>query len=313
MYCLSSLYKGEVTMNIEYLKFFYEVAAVKSISKVANNSHISQPALSQQIQKLEDTLGHKLLERSNKGVELTEAGKVVEKYAKNIIKVFDNMIEDLKDVNESKRTIRIEAFPTMATYALPCTIYMIKEKFPGYTYNLNSEFSGSVEQNVINDMCDVGFIEGKPDSKELNCASVGTDKIVVVSGKDYKIKDSISMQELLKNPMILLTEQYRARIHADEYLESWGYEKSKQNVLFNLDSIESIKTLLMKNLGISFLPYSAIKKELYMKQLKEIKVSDFEMDLEYEVNIIYKNDKKMDNSVKEFIKFLKKVGEKSFC
>ena len=116
-------------MNIEYLRFFYEVASVKSISKVANNSHISQPALSQQIHKLEDNLGYKLLDRSNKGVQLTEAGKIVEKYAKNILKVYENMLVDLNDISNNNKAIRIDAFPTMATYALPCTIYMIKENW----------------------------------------------------------------------------------------------------------------------------------------------------------------------------------------
>ena len=82
-------------MNIEYLRFFYEVASVKSISKVANNSHISQPALSQQIHKLEDNLGYKLLDRSNKGVQLTEAGKIVEKYAKNITMEQECIMYDL--------------------------------------------------------------------------------------------------------------------------------------------------------------------------------------------------------------------------
>ena len=119
-------------MNIEYLRFFYEVASVKSISKVANNSHISQPALSQQIHKLEDNLGYKLLDRSNKGVQLTEAGKIVEKYAKNILKVYENMLVDLNDISNNNKAIRIDAFPTMATYALPCTIYMIKEKYSNY-------------------------------------------------------------------------------------------------------------------------------------------------------------------------------------
>ena len=159
-------------MNIEYLRFFYEVASVKSISKVANNSHISQPALSQQIHKLEDNLGYKLLDRSNKGVQLTEAGKIVEKYAKNILKVYENMLVDLNDISNNNKAIRIDAFPTMATYALPCTIYMIKEKYSNYNYYLNSDYSQKVESNIINDVCDVGFIEGAPDNNDLFYGSV---------------------------------------------------------------------------------------------------------------------------------------------
>lgn len=298
-------------MNIEYLRFFYEVASVKSISKVANNSHISQPALSQQIHKLEDNLGYKLLDRSNKGVQLTEAGKIVEKYAKNILKVYENMLVDLKDISNNNKAIRIDAFPTMATYALPCTIYMIKEKYSNYNYYLNSDYSQKVESNIINDVCDVGFIEGAPDNNDLFYSSVGRDRMVIVAGKDYDIPDKIAVDELNRFPMILLIEEYKAQKVLEKKLMDLGFDIKNQNVLFSLDSIESIKTLLIKSLGISILPYSSIKKELYLKQLKEIKV--FDESLEYDVNIIYKKDKEMDTSVKEFIDFLKKVGEKSFC
>ena len=298
-------------MNIEYLRFFYEVASVKSISKVANNSHISQPALSQQIHKLEDNLGYKLLDRSNKGVQLTEAGKIVEKYAKNILKVYENMLVDLNDISTNNKAIRIDAFPTMATYALPCTIYMIKEKYSNYNYYLNSDYSQKVESNIINDVCDVGFIEGAPDNNDLFYSSVGRDRMVIVAGKDYDIPDKIAVDELNRFPMILLIEEYKAQKVLEKKLMDLGFDIKNQNVLFSLDSIESIKTLLIKSLGISILPYSSIKKELYLKQLKEIKV--FDESLEYDVNIIYKKDKEMDTSVKEFIDFLKKVGEKSFC
>ncbi|WP_417202976.1 LysR family transcriptional regulator [Acetoanaerobium sticklandii] len=298
-------------MNIEYLRFFYEVASVKSISKVANNSHISQPALSQQIHKLEDNLGYKLLDRSNKGVQLTEAGKIVEKYAKNILKVYENMLVDLNDISNNNKAIRIDAFPTMATYALPCTIYMIKEKYSNYNYYLNSDYSQKVESNIINDVCDVGFIEGAPDNNDLFYSSVGRDRMVIVAGKDYDITDKIAVDELNRYPMILLIEEYKAQKVLEKKLMDLGFDIKNQNVLFSLDSIESIKTLLIKSLGISILPYSSIKKELYLKQLKEIKV--FDESLEYDVNIIYKKDKEMDTSVKEFIDFLKKVGEKSFC
>ncbi|RJQ25191.1 LysR family transcriptional regulator [Candidatus Parcubacteria bacterium] len=136
----------EVKMHIEYLKVFYEVASARSISKIANSSHISQPALSQQIQRLEDCMGFKLLERSNKGVELTEAGHIVERYARFLTKAYDNMVEDLNNIRKNNSTFRIDACPIIAIYALPCTIYKIKEQFPNYNFALTSDFSDVVEQ-----------------------------------------------------------------------------------------------------------------------------------------------------------------------
>ncbi len=298
-------------MHIEYLRLFYEVASVRSISKVANYSHISQPALSQQIQRLEDSLGYKLLVRSNKGVELTEAGRIVEKYCKSLIRSYDNMTEDLDAINKSDISIRIESCPTMATYALPCTLYLIKEEFPQYNYNLTSNLSDIVEQNVLNDVCDVGFIQGIPNDEELVRVKVGTDRLVLISSYDYNIEEEISLKELMKYPLVMIQEKFKYRKQINEYFKESGYNMDDYKVLFNLDSTESVKSSVAKGYGLSFVPYIAVKKELYIKQLKEIKVQDFEMC--YEIYIIYKKDKNMNKSTKEFIQFLKRIGETSFC
>ncbi|MDF2593542.1 MAG: hypothetical protein K0S75_3008, partial [Clostridia bacterium] len=78
-----------------------------------------------------------------------------------------------------------------------------------------------------------------------------------------------------------------------------------------LDSTESVKSSVIKGHGVSFLPYIAIKKELYTKQLKIINVCD--MDLKYDIYITYKRNADMNKNVKDFIHLLKEVGEKSFC
>lgn len=298
-------------MHIEYLKYFCEVASIRSISKVAINSHISQPALSQQIQRLEDSLGYKLLERSNKGVELTEAGLIVSKYAKNLIKAYDNMTEDLAAINKRNGTIRIEACPTMATYALPCTIYKIKERFPNCDYNLTSNLSDAVESNILNDICDVGFIQGKPDDPSLVTSKIGTDRMVLTAADGFSIKDEISLEELRAYPLIMLHDKYMSRKQIDESFREKGLDYNNYNILFTLDSTESVKSSVLKGYGVSFLPYISIKKELYTKQLKVINVPD--IDLTYDIYIVYKRSHDMNKRVKEFIHYLKEVGEKSFC
>src|SRR5665648_488723 len=121
-------------MHIEYFNYFFQVAKVKSISKVAKQIHISQSALSQQIQKLEDSLGFKLLERSNKGVILTKMGEIVLKYSENITNTYNKMLSELENGSEESNSVYLEACPSISNYALPCTLYKIKEKFPSHKY-----------------------------------------------------------------------------------------------------------------------------------------------------------------------------------
>src|SRR5690606_4834189 len=127
-----------------------------------------------------------------KGVELTEAGILVEKCAKNILKTYDNMIEDLNNVSKNNSTIRIDSVWTVATYALPCTLFKLKKKYPTHGYDSTANLSDDVEQNVINDTCDVGFIHDKPNDLTLVNCRVGMDKLVAVVSQDFNIKQNIN-------------------------------------------------------------------------------------------------------------------------
>ncbi|MCJ7691436.1 MAG: LysR family transcriptional regulator, partial [Clostridiaceae bacterium] len=308
---INNKYQEGVIMHIECFYYFNEVSKFKSISKVAINSHISQSALSQQIQKLEDSLGYKLLERSNRGVELTEEGKIVRKYGENMVRIYDKMVEDLNDLYKSNGTIRIDSCYAIATYALPCTMYSIKEKFPHHNYKLTTNFSSDVEDNVLNDICDLGFIYGKPRDSSLEYFKVGVDRLMLVSSPKLNNPVQIESQELIKYSIIMLADKLEIEGKLDKYLKTIGHSFDELNIMFDLDSIESVKSLVLNGNSMSFLPYISIKKELYTKQLKETEIDG--LDMTYEVYLINKKNAYKHEGVKEFIEYFKKTGKNSFC
>jgi DNA-binding transcriptional LysR family regulator len=296
-------------MHIQYLDYFYKVAIAGSISKVANSEHISQSALSQQISKLEDNLGYKLLERSNKGVELTDKGMIVLKYTDNILRTYNTMMEQLKD--EGEQNIKIEACWSIATYSLPCVIYIVKDKYPAYNYELNSNESDLIEENVMNNICDLGVIYSKPKNKGLLYNNIGKDRFVLVSSPNYQIADEISLDELKNYPFLLLNNKTHLINTISKRLEGMGSSIDDLKILFNSDSAESIKSSILNGHGIGFLPYTSIKKDLYNKQLKLINIKDF--SIEYEMYLI-SSEKINDNTkLKEFIDYFKQIANKNLC
>lgn len=298
-------------MHIEYLDYFYKVAIAGSISKVANSDHISQSALSQQISKLEDNLGYKLLERSNKGVELTDKGMIVFKYADNIIRTYNTMIEQLHSDEVGMQNIKIEACWSIATYSLPCVIFIVKDKYPAYNYELNSNESDLIEENVMNNICDLGVIYSKPKNKSLLYHNIGRDKFVLVSSPNYKAPDEIFFKELKNYPIILLNNKTHLINTISKKLGVMGSKIDDLQILFNSDSAESVKSSVLNGHGIGFLPYTSIKKDLYNKQLKLINIQDFSIEYEmYLINNIKINDNKM---FKEFIEYFKKIAHNSLC
>lgn len=296
-------------MHIEYLKYFYDVVQMKSISKVANASHISQPALSQQIQKLEEVLGHKLLNRSNKGVELTSSGKVVLKYAENLLDNYDNMLEDLKAMNKHCN-IRVSSCYIIATYALPCAIYQLTQKFPNCRYILNAYFSNKVEAEVENEVCDLGFIYGRPSLESLMGFKIATDKLVIVAAQKYNISGEISMEDLGKHSLIMFGDEFKVKKNLNAYFLNSSFFKN----VFDVDSYESVKSVVIKGYGIAFLPYMSVKKELFTEQLKSVNIIDnLKWNREFEIYGVYKKNKELNPFVLESIKYMQNEGKKSFC
>jgi LysR family transcriptional regulator, transcriptional activator of the cysJI operon len=298
-------------MHIEYFDYFYQVAKIKSISKVAKQIHISQSALSQQLQKLEDSLGYKLLERSNKGVILTEMGEIVLKYSENLTNIYNKMLLELDHGSDESNSVLMEACPSISNYALPCSLYKMKEKFPSHKYQLITNVSRNIKSNVINDISDIGFVYGKSNESALSYYEIGKNKFVLTSSYYYDVPKSIDLEDLFKYPLISMTIQDEVRDKIDVLLKSNGYSYDDLKVLFILDTIEAVKSSLHKNYGLAFLPYIAIKEELYHKQFKIINVDKFNVDMD--VYMIGKKNNPKAKAVQDFIDYFKIIGEKSFC
>ncbi len=297
-------------MHIEYLENFYKVATAKSISKVAKEIHVSQSALSQQISKLENDFNAVLLERSNKGVELTEKGKIVVQYAENIVRTYNMMVEKLEQSDNNIRDIKIEAFWTIANYSLPCVMYKVKKRFPQNNYEIKSNKALEIEDNILNNICDLGVIYGKPKSPKLSYYKIGIDKLVLIAIDDYPIPDQIKLEDLALYPLIMLNDNMDLTKMISKRMQKMGKDPKELNLMFKSDSVESVKASVLNEFGIGFLPYISIKKELYKKQLKIIEITD--MIIEYEMYLIYEETIK-NKVLNDFTRYFKDIARKSLC
>ncbi|RCW57459.1 MULTISPECIES: LysR family transcriptional regulator [Halanaerobium] len=292
-------------MHIESLKYFQEIAELKSISKVANNSHISQPALSQQIQKLEDSLGKELFIRSNRGVKLTEAGEVVLKYADNIIRTYNKMLSDLNE--QDSQEIKIEGEYTIATYCLPCAILNMQFKFPNHKYNLVAAASDKIEQDVLSDICEIGFTTHPAQAENLHSKEVINEKVVLISPPAFDLPEKVELEEILDHKFVILKEDCIIKENFKEALADLGYNFSEIEIISRLDSTEAIKTLVRKGYGVAFVPYNAVRDEFSAKEINVSRIIDYELD--YDIYMINKKAEFLSADVKNFIANFKKLGK----
>jgi DNA-binding transcriptional LysR family regulator len=298
-------------MNIEFLKMFLEVVKCKSIRKASAAKSISQSALSQEIQTMEKILNVKIFDRTHKGVELTEAGRIVYKHAVAIIALYNKMIDEISNYQNKSKRLHISATSVACSYALPCTLYHIKNKFPSYVIEMETLTSNVIEKNIALGIGDIGIVVGKPESDALIYKKVCADQYYLVAGFHMEVPQEITFEELYKFPLLMLSKTQKSRKILDEYFLSKGLDIDCLNILYDLDSIESIKISAIQEYGLAFLPYMAIKKELYNKQLKIIKLKEFNFTCEY-----YAIKRKQDANHSEhlsIISYIEKIIQETVC
>lgn len=298
-------------MRIDHLVLFNKIASEKSISKVAEECHLSQPALSQQMRKLEDEMGLMLFERSNKGIELTPNGKVVNQYFEQIIEIYNNLQQELINLKNYTGTIRILASPVIGQYALPCSIHKMNEKFPEYTFALTTMLSAEVVRKVLEGKGNIGFIINLVENPELACNLIHSDKVFLVCSNKYYKKSFISLHDLKTQSLITLVDRFSSRKIVDETLKKAGHDIKDFSIMMELDSTESLKASVIAGLGFAFLPYMAIKKEIYLKELRIVEIPDFQVN--YDLYMIYRKKMSSQDTPKEVIKYFLSVVEESFC
>lgn len=291
-------------ISLKMLKSFVEVTREKNISKVADQFYISQPALSLQLKKLEELYGTKLLERTMRGVEPTEEGKLLAEYCKKILNLYHQSFEEISNMKKRHHMIHIEANLTLATYVLPVMIYKLQQQnFDNCFFELTFNMETPVESNILNGLSQIGFVQREKKNPNLVYKKVAEDHLTVVAAKDYPIEDCISLGELNKYPLIEVFDKLNERVSLRDTLKTHNVSMDNLNIVMSLHSTESVKTAILGKIGIAMLPYISVKKELESGEMKEIRVEGLRQ--KYPVYMVYLKEKQYDNKLSGAVEFLK--------
>ena len=296
-------------MNLQYLKAFYVTVQLNSISKAAKELHLTQPGLSMQIQSLEKDLEVILLTRSNRGVKLTEAGEVVFDYANTILSMKDNIERDLKNLKSNKKELLIGSCKAVGEYALPCSIYIYKQDYDDVDINFEINNTDNVIKSLLDRTINIGIIHGNKITENVKTEKITFDRLLLVTSLPL-MKNVITLDEFKKLPLIFRESESGTHQTIKQALANHNIKIEDLNIIYELNSMEAIKTSVLSGKGISFIPELSIKRELKDGNLKEIKIED--LDILSEFFIAYRKDHTLSLYEKEFISFLKS-SKRGFC
>lgn len=250
-------------MMDQQLEVFIKVVEKENFSKAAEELHMTQPAVSQYIRLLEQSIGSRLLERNNKYVRLNKAGEIVFHHAKEIITLYTKMqtlVDDL--TNKAGGTIAIGASYTFGEYILPHIIAKMKEQYPLIHPSIRIQNTKEIIDLVKKHQLNIGIIEGFYENAALNSKVVSKDKMVIVASPLHpllNVKREIRISDLEEETWILREEGSGTREAAENLFRR--YDFTPKNVM-EFGSTQVIKESVEAGLGISLLSSWAIKKEL---------------------------------------------------
>lgn len=255
----------------QHLEVFIVVAERRSFSKAAEDLHMTQPAVSQYIRIFEESIGTKLLERTNKYVHLNRAGEIVFHHAKEITGLYTNMqnlVDDL--VNKVAGPLTIGASYTFGEYVLPRIIAELQNSYPAIQPALTIGNTAKIASLVTSHQLDIGIVEGNFQDKQLMNEDVAEDSMVIVGPPEHKLarKGKFTDAKVLEEEVWIVREQGSGTREATENLfERLGVAPKKR---MNFGSTQSIKEAVAVGLGISLLSRWAVEKELKNGDLKII-------------------------------------------
>ena len=289
-------------MHIDSLIYFYKVAKSKNISSVAKESHISQSALSQQIQKLENNLNVKLLNRNNKGVTLTDEGEILYKYSETILNSYEKMQEEFYSLQNEKKLAYIECIESLSLSILPSVLFKLKNKFPNYNINLISNEDSS--KNLLNNLADIS-LSYKKVVKDMRIISkiIGYDDLVLVANTNFHEK-SVKKEELKTLPLILLSDKFYLNEVIYTPLELSTNSINSINLLYTTNSYVSCIYGVLSSNALTFVPLS-VYKTFQNSNLQIVDIEDFNPSLPIFINYSEKYYRNNFELIKVFKNILK--------
>jgi DNA-binding transcriptional LysR family regulator len=296
-------------MNLNYLRSFCATVQNNSISKAAKQLHLTQPGLSLQLQALENEVGSPLLIRSNKGVELTDAGKILYDYAATILSLEENILKDISDAKKPIDTLKIGACKAIGEYALPCSLYLFKRHHEAMSLQTTVSNSKDIAESIHNRTLNIGIVTNDTNDCRFESKHITSNPLLLVTAMPL-IKTEIHAEELKKLPLILRAPGSGIREKILKELIKKGMSANELHPIFEIDSMEAIKTSVIAGKGVAFIPELSIKREISLGQLTVINIHDLPLDLDY--YFIRLRDYRLTESEKAFEDFILS-SKRGFC
>lgn len=295
--------RGDGALNLHQLKIFHTVAKLGSFSRAAEELNISQPSVSIQVADLERSLGVELFEQIGKRICLTEAGRILDAYARRILALVEEAneaIEELKDLHRGH--LAVGASTTPGIYLVPRALGEFRKRYPEVEIRLEVGSPPRIQQLLLSNDLDLGVMAGQPGSRDLVAEPFLEDELVAVVPPRHRLASQgvVRVEDFLQETVLLRERGSETRQVVDEALRQRGIHLPK---VLEMTSPEAMKQAAASGLGIGLLSKYTIRLEVSAGLLVVLPIADLPMRRSF--FLVRHRDKRLSRAAQVFVEILK--------
>lgn len=247
-------------MDLGQLRYFSKIVEHRSFTRAAQHCSVSQPALSQQIAKLEKELGQPLFERQGRSIRLTPAGHVLQTQAEKILQLVEDAKRQITDDGQTGQ-ICISAIPTVAPYLLPQVLTHVGNQFPQASFSIREDTTETLLKNCSNGDVDLGIVALPAAAKYLTIEPLFEEELMLALPADHPLcgRARITSKDIMSERFILLGSTHCLV----DSIESFCNRKKFQPLTTShIEQLSTVQNLVALGHGISFIPKIATAENL---------------------------------------------------
>ena len=285
-------------MDLALLDIFRTIAEEGSFSRAGEKFGRTQPAISLALKRLETELGVTLIDRGSKALSLTDAGRLAIEYCDR----FDGLERELRMALVELRSLEagklsIGANESTALYLVDHVI-AFRAKHPGVRVEVRRSLSSRIPEDLMRGRLEMGAISYDPGDERLTVREIYNDHLAFVVSPKHRFarRKQLNITDLGEEVFIAhnVSGPYRRRV-----IETFQEHHVPLNMAIQLPTIETIRQLVERNLGVAFLPRMCVQRDIEQGALREVRVR--EMQMERQIRLVYPAKRQLSHAAQGFL------------
>ncbi len=293
-------------MHLETLRLYCDVVRLRSFSRGAELSYVSQSAASQAVRQLETDLGVALIDRTKRPFMVTQEGRAFYDAWRDLLDGYEKAKARIAAVQaQLAGTVRVAAIYSVGLHDLSRHVQRFMALYPQARVLLECLHPQKVVESVLSDAADIGIMSYPPANRALAVVPLRAEPIAFVCHPGHRLarRKAVAIHELTAEKFVAFDSDLTIRRAIDRALRA---HNAKVDIVMEFDNIETIKQAITIGAGVSLLPAHTVQKEAGIRTLAVVPLTI--PDLVRPVGIIHRRNKRLTPTVVRFIDLLREAA-----